>query len=109
MGLSQETIEEFKEIYKKEKGKELSDAEASEAAHNLVNFFDLLWQISIKETKKKRRLKKELLLSLEQLVLNISICPSTSCLFMIETDTNFVSIIQEKRNWTVARNFVWKE
>lgn len=59
MGLPEKSIEEFKEIYKKEYGKELNDAEASEAANNLVNFYKLLWDISIKEVKRERRLKKE--------------------------------------------------
>lgn len=59
MSLSQEAIDEFKVIYKDQKGKELTDAEASEAANNLVNFYKLLWDISQKEVQLKRRLKKE--------------------------------------------------
>jgi len=59
MILSQKSIDEFKEIFEKESGKELNQTEASEAAHNLVNFFDLLYQISLREVKLKRRLKKE--------------------------------------------------
>lgn len=59
MTLSQKSIDEFKEIFKKEYGKELSDTEASESAHNLVGFFDLLWQCSIRDSKRKRQLKKE--------------------------------------------------
>jgi len=59
MEVSPERIQEFKDIYKKEYGKELTDAEASEAANNLVNFFELLWDISIREAELKRRLKKE--------------------------------------------------
>lgn len=57
--LSKESIDEFKVIFEKEYGKELTDAEASESANNLANFFELLWDISIKDLKKKRRLKKE--------------------------------------------------
>ncbi|KKU11478.1 MAG: hypothetical protein UX15_C0004G0001 [Parcubacteria group bacterium GW2011_GWA1_45_7] len=59
MSLSQEAIDEFKVIYKDQNGKELTDAEASEAANNLVNFYKLLWDISQKEVQLKRRLKKE--------------------------------------------------
>jgi len=59
MSLSKERVDEFKEIYKKEYGKELTDAEASEAAHNLVGFVELLWEVSMKEAQRKRRLKKE--------------------------------------------------
>ena len=59
MTLPTEAIEEFKEIYKKEYGKELSDAEASESANNLVGFFKLIWDCSIRDAKRKRQLKKE--------------------------------------------------
>jgi len=57
--LSKESLDRFKEIFKKEYGKDLTDAEASESAHNLVNFFQALWDISIKEVERERRLKKE--------------------------------------------------
>lgn len=60
MGLSKKAINEFKDIYKKEYKKELSDAEASEAANNLVGFFKVLYDCAVKENEKKRRLKKEL-------------------------------------------------
>ena len=59
MTLSQKSIDEFKEIYKKEHGEELSDDEASESAHNLVGFVNLLWKCAVRDTKKKERLKKE--------------------------------------------------
>lgn len=59
MILPQKAIEEFRELYKNQYGKELNDAEASEAAHNLVNFFDLLYKIALREAKLKGRLKKE--------------------------------------------------
>jgi len=57
--LSQKIIGEFKEIFKNKYAKELTDAEASESAHNLVNFFEILYKCSIKNTEIKRRLKKE--------------------------------------------------
>lgn len=59
MILSQKSIDEFKEIFEKESGKEMNDAEASESAHNLVNLFDILFKCAENEMKKKRRLKKE--------------------------------------------------
>lgn len=52
-------VDEFKEIYKKEHGKDLSDAEAQEAADNLVGLFDILWKSSMEDSRKKARLKKE--------------------------------------------------
>jgi len=59
MSVSKEHIDEFKEIYKKELNKELTDYEASEAANNLVNFFKVLQDIQIREAQIKRRLRKE--------------------------------------------------
>ncbi|MDD5688666.1 MAG: hypothetical protein PHQ76_00090 [Caldisericia bacterium] len=59
MSLPKEAIDEFKEIYKKNYEKELTDAEASEAANNLVGLFKLLYDCSIKELQRKQRLKKE--------------------------------------------------
>src|SRR3989344_5893628 len=59
MNLPQKSIDEFKKIFKKEHGKELTDAEASESANNLAGFFEVLWDISIRESKRKRQLKKE--------------------------------------------------
>ncbi|MFH1694554.1 MAG: hypothetical protein ABH880_02255 [Patescibacteria group bacterium] len=53
MQLSREEIEEFQTIYKKEFGKEISYEEASESAHNLVNFFSLL--LDIDRRNKNRR------------------------------------------------------
>jgi hypothetical protein len=40
--LSREAIEEFKEIYKDEFGKHLSDAEVQEIAMKLLRFFGIL-------------------------------------------------------------------
>jgi hypothetical protein len=59
MTLSKERIDEFKEIYKKENGKEMSDQEASDVAHNLVGFVELIWELSQKHAKLDQRLKKE--------------------------------------------------
>ena len=59
MSLSKEAVDEFKGIYKDKYKKELNDAEASEAANNLVGFFKVLYDCAVKEAEKKRRLKKE--------------------------------------------------
>ena len=47
--LSKERILEWQRIFREEYGKELSFAEAEEAAHNLVGFFDLLLKIDMRE------------------------------------------------------------
>jgi len=59
MGLSKESIEEFKEIFKKEYGKELSDQEAFESATNLMGFVEVLYECANKDYQRKQRLKKE--------------------------------------------------
>jgi len=43
--LSQESVQEFKKLMEREFGVEYSDAEAYEAAHNLVGLYTLLWKI----------------------------------------------------------------
>ena len=56
--LSPEAIKEFKEIYKEENGKELSDAEALEMENNLLNLFRVLLKpLSEKEKEEFRKLK----------------------------------------------------
>ena len=59
MSLSKESIEEFKEIFKKEYGKELSDQEAYESATNLIGFVEVLQKSAEKEHQRKLQLKKE--------------------------------------------------
>ena len=51
MQLQPEDIQKYKEIYKKEFGEEITDAEAEEQGRNLVEFFRLL--IDIDRGKKK--------------------------------------------------------
>lgn len=46
--LSKERILEWQKILKEDYGKEFSFAEASEAAHNLVGFFDLLLKVDMR-------------------------------------------------------------
>jgi len=43
--LSQEAIEKFKELMKREYGVDYTDKEARQAAENLVKFFELLIKI----------------------------------------------------------------
>ena len=50
--LSKERILEFQRVFKEEYGKELSFAEASETASNLVGFFDLLLKIDARNKGK---------------------------------------------------------
>jgi len=52
---SRERILELQRIFEKEYKKKISFAEATEAANNLVGFFDLLLKI---DRKNKNRLKK---------------------------------------------------
>lgn len=56
---SDKYIEEFRKIYKKEYGKEISFEEARESATRLVNFVSLLIEIDQKERKLTARLKTE--------------------------------------------------
>ena len=61
MGLSKEAIEEFKEIYFREYGKNLSDKEAMEMGQRLISLFKIIYRpipgkdIPLKETKKGRK------------------------------------------------------
>lgn len=43
--LSPETVEKFKQAFKRKYGVEYSDSEAREAAHNLLGFFELLLKV----------------------------------------------------------------
>ena len=58
MAVSDELVEQLKEESRK-KGEEMSDEDAREGAQNLVGFFDLLWEMSKKDSIKKKRLKTE--------------------------------------------------
>jgi len=53
MPLSKESIEEFKKIWKKELGEEISDQKAYEEGIRLVNFFKLLYKIGAREKLNK--------------------------------------------------------
>lgn len=45
MRLSKEAIEEFKEIYKKELGKTISDEKAQELGQNLLSLFEIIYRL----------------------------------------------------------------
>lgn len=47
--ITSDTVEKFKQMFKREYGVEYSDKEAWEATHNLLGFFDLL----LKEDRKQ--------------------------------------------------------
>ena len=51
--LSKKTISKWQKILKEDYGREISFAEASEAAHNLVGFFDLLLKIDMRNNPQK--------------------------------------------------------
>jgi DNA-directed RNA polymerase subunit RPC12/RpoP len=59
MTLSDKAIQEFKDIFKKEYGQELTDAEAREQGERLLGFFDILYKQALREHRRKLRLKKE--------------------------------------------------
>ena len=57
MPLSKGSIEEFKKIWKKEFGEEISDQKACEEGTRLINFFKLLYKINSKEELNKENEK----------------------------------------------------
>ena len=59
MQLLKEDLEEFKAIWKKEYGTELSDEEAQKYSYDLVQFTKCLLDISVEELKREDRLKTE--------------------------------------------------
>ena len=57
--LSKKAIDEFKVIYKEENGgKELTDAEAADAANRLLGFMEVLMKAAAREERRKRRNRK---------------------------------------------------
>ncbi|MBI3289857.1 hypothetical protein HYZ78_00495 [Candidatus Microgenomates bacterium] len=59
MPLSDKSIQEFKDIFKKEYGQDLTDSEAREQGEKLVAFFDILYKQAQIEHRRKMRLKEE--------------------------------------------------
>lgn len=58
MTLSDKSVQEFKDIFKKEYGQDLTDAEAREQGERLVSFFEILYEQAQTEHRRKMRLKK---------------------------------------------------
>ncbi|MFC1625868.1 hypothetical protein ACFL1Q_02420 [Patescibacteria group bacterium] len=57
--LSDKAIKEFKDIFKKEYGQDLTNSEAREQGERLVGFFDILYKQALREHRRKLKLKKE--------------------------------------------------
>lgn len=56
MGLSKKAIKEFKEIYRAEFGKNISDEKAQELGQNLISFFRIIYRpIPEDENIKKKK------------------------------------------------------
>ena len=58
MSLSDETIKEFQEIFRKNYGKEISYEEAAESGERLVGLFKALYDCEIKDLQRKEKLKE---------------------------------------------------
>jgi len=59
MQLTEKHIQDYKDLFKKEYGKDPSDQEASDWAYNLVGFVELLMDGYIEDQKRKKRLETE--------------------------------------------------
>jgi len=57
--LSDKLVQEYKEIFKKEYGQELTDSEARDQAERLTGFFNILYDQAVIEHRRKLRLKKD--------------------------------------------------
>lgn len=57
MQISPKMLTEFKELMKKEHGVEYTDAQAHEAATNLLGLFEVLYEVSKKDHFRKQKLK----------------------------------------------------
>lgn len=59
MQLTEKQINDFKDLYKKEFDKDLSDQEAFDGAYNLIGLMQVLMDGYIEDQKRKKRLEKE--------------------------------------------------
>lgn len=59
MTLPDKSVQEFKDIFKKEYGQDLTDAEAREQGGRLLGFFEILYKQAQTEHRRKVRLEKE--------------------------------------------------
>lgn len=58
VAVSDASLAEFKRIYKKKYGKDISDADARDAAQRLLNFFKILIDVDKKERARQFKLKE---------------------------------------------------
>lgn len=58
MERNEERIQEFKKLLQEKSDKEITDAEAEDALNNFTGFVDLLWEMSVKDQARKRKLKE---------------------------------------------------
>lgn len=59
MEVSKDLIEKMEKLSLEKEGKEMSDQEAYEAASNFTGFVELMYELGMKEAKRKAWLKKE--------------------------------------------------
>jgi len=59
MQISEESIKRFQKIFEKDYDRKLSKKEASEAAYNLLGFFDLLLKIDRRVSPERYKFKKK--------------------------------------------------
>lgn len=59
MRLSDKSVQDFREIFKKEYNKELTDDEARESAQNIFNVYELLFDLAMIQLRREKRLKTE--------------------------------------------------
>lgn len=57
--LSDKAVQEFKNIFKKKYGQELTDAEARDQGQRLMNFVEIIYDQAVIEHRRKLRLKKD--------------------------------------------------
>lgn len=57
--LSQKAVDEYRKLFKKDYGKDPTDAEARDGVQRLFNFFEVIYEMSLQEAKRKKRLEKE--------------------------------------------------
>jgi hypothetical protein len=58
MEYSDELVERYQEFHKKKSGEDVSREAANENLSSLVGFFDILWQMDIKDKKREEKLKE---------------------------------------------------
>jgi hypothetical protein len=57
--ISDKAVKEFKEIFKKKYGVELSDADAREQGQRLMNYVEIVYKHAERDLRRKKRLKDE--------------------------------------------------